>query len=173
MPISASLKHEIDVIIETTLMLAPKGVQIKELARRAYASERKIFDQAQETWVLDRIIWLLTRKRQTITSVDPTNATSEQYMLPGMERIPRRFTMRNGRRIARENAVLSEVREYRASLLNLITNQRNTLVAKDPTKDPRIVALDKLIELMLRYAKPGKMGVTVGHVISAERKKQS
>jgi hypothetical protein len=169
MPITAELQHEIDIILETTLMLAPKGAKLKDLAKSAYSSGRSVFDQAQESIMLDRIEWMLARKRQTITPVDPVEPP--QYMLPGMERIPQRLTMRDGRRIARKNAILAQVREYRAALLAKITSERNTLVAKDPTQDPRILALDRLIELMIQYGKPGKH-VTVGDVMEAERKKQ-
>ena len=52
--LAASLKQEIDAVLETTLMMAPKGTPLKELARRAYTSDRKVFDQVQETWMLER-----------------------------------------------------------------------------------------------------------------------
>lgn len=118
--------------------------------------------------MLERIEWLIARKRQTIKPLDDDDP---QYMLPGIERIPKRLTMRDGRRVARNNAILAQVREYRAALLAKIVSEQKTLAAKDPTQDPRIIALDKLIELMVRYAKPGKT-VTVGDVMAAERKKQ-
>jgi hypothetical protein len=168
MPLTATLQKEIDTALETTLMFAPKNATLKELASRAYNSNRPVFDQAQETWMLDRIEWLIARKRRTIQPIDDDEP---QYMLPGMERIPKRLTMKDGRRIARNNAILAQVREYRAALLAKISAEQKTLAAKDPAQDPRIIALDRLIELMIQYAKPGKT-VTVGDVMAAERKKQ-
>jgi len=167
--ITATLQKEIDTALETTLMFAPKNATLKELAARAYNSNRPTFDQAQETWMLDRIEWLIARKRRTIIPVDADE--DAQFMLPGFERIPRRLTMRSGKRVMLQKAILAQLREYRAALLVQLTNYRNTLAAKDPTQDPRIIELDKLIELMAGYAKQGKM-FTVGDMMAAERKKQ-
>lgn len=167
--LTADLQKEIDTVIETLLMMAPKGTPLKELARRAYTSERAVFDKAQETWMLDRIEWMISRKRRSIIPVDP--GEDAQFMLPGFERIPRRLTMKSGKRVMLQKAILAQLREYRAALLVQLTNYRNTLAAKDPTQDPRILELDKLIEMMAGYAKQGKM-FTVGDMMAAERKKQ-
>jgi len=167
--LTAALQHQIETVLETILMMAPKGTSLKDLAKRAYVSERAVFDQAQEAWMLDRIEWLLARKRRTIIPVDA--GEDAQFMLPGFERIPRRLTMKSGKRVMLQKAILAQLREYRAALLIQLTNYRNTLAAKDPTQDPRIIELDKLIELMAGYAKQGKM-FTVGDMMDAERKKQ-
>jgi hypothetical protein len=169
MPITTTLQKEIDTALETTLMFAPKHATLKELAARAYNSNRPVFDQAQEIWMLDRIEWLIARKRRTIIPVDA--GEDAQFMLPGFERIPRRLTMRSGKRVMLHKAILAQLREYRAALLAQLTNYRNTLAAKDPTQDPRIIEIDKLIELMAGYAKQGKM-FTVGDMMATERKKQ-
>ena len=167
--LTTELKHEIDRILETALLMAPKGSTLKELTRRVFASERKVFDQAAETWIPDRIEWMLARLRRTITPVDLSEEA--QFMLPGFERIPRRLTMKTGKRVALQTAILAELREYRAALILQLTTKRNTLAQKDPAKDPRVIALDKLIALMLQYAKPGKT-VTVADVMAAEKAKQ-
>lgn len=169
MPITITLQKEIETALETTLMFAPKDATLKELANRAYNSNRVVFDQAQETWMLDRIEWMIARKRRTIIPVDAD--ADAQFMLPGFERIPRRLTMKSGKRVMLQKAILAQLREYRAALMVQLTNYRNTIAAKDPTQDPRIVELDKLIELMAGYAKQGKM-FTVGDMMEAERKKQ-
>jgi hypothetical protein len=170
MPITTSLQKEIDTALETTLMFAPKNATLKELASRAYNSNRPTFDQAQETWMLDRIEWMMARKRRAIIPID-AGVEDAQFMLPGFDRIPKRLTMKSGKRVALQNAILSQLREYRAALLIQLTNYRNTLAAKDPAQDPRIIELDRLIELMTPYAKQGKT-VTVSQVMAAEKKKQ-
>ncbi len=167
--LTADLQKEIDTALETTLMLAPKNATNKELAARAYNSNRPTFDRAQETWMLDRIEWLIARKRRTIIPVDAD--ADAQFMLPGFERIPRRLTMKSGKRVMLQKAILAQLREYRSALLVQLTNYRNTLATKDPAQDPRIIELDRLIELMAGYAKQGKM-FTVGDMMAAERKKQ-
>ena len=113
---------------------------------------------------------MMARMRQKIVPVD-TGEDDPQFMLPGFERIPKRLTMKNGKRVALQNAILSQLREYRSALLIQLTNYRNTIAAKDPTKDPRIIELDRLIELMLKYAKPGKT-VTVADVMAKEKAQQ-
>jgi hypothetical protein len=168
--LTAALQHEIDTVLETVLMMAPKGTPLKELAKRAYASERDVFDRAKDTWMLERIEWMMARKRRSIIPVD-SGEDDAQFMLPGFERIPRRLTLRTGKRVALHNAVLSQLREYRAALLAQLTNYRNTLAAKDPAQHPRVVELDRLIELVTPYAKQGKT-ITVAQVMAAEKKKQ-
>lgn len=168
--LTTELQQEIDTVLETTLMMAPAGTPLRELARRAYASDRSVFDRAQESWMLDRIEWMMGRKRRSIPPVDaPTE--EPQFMLPGFERIPKRITLKSGRRVPLQNAILSQLRDYRAALLVQLTNYRNTIAAKDPEQHPRIIALDRLIELMTQYAKQGKT-VTVSAVMAAERAKQ-
>lgn len=170
--LTTALKQQIDIVIETALLLARKGTPLKELAQRTYAAERNVFDQAQESWMLDRIVWMLSRQRQKIHSVDGVGeALGDQFLLPGFERLPKRLTLRNGRWTALGNARLPQVREYREALLNQLTNYRKTLAAKDPAGDPRIVALDKLIELMKKYLTRGKT-ITVGSVMALERAQQ-
>ncbi len=166
--LTVELKREIETAIESTLMFAPKNATLKELATRAYNSNRPTFDQVQETWMLERIEWMIARKRRTIIPVDAEDA---QFMLPGFERIPRRLTLKTGKRIALHNAVLSQLREYRAALLVQLTNYRNTLASKDPAQHPRVIELDRLIEMMTPYAKQGKT-ITVAQVMVAEKKKQ-
>lgn len=167
--LTVELQNEIDTALETTLMFAPKDATLKELAARAYNSNRPTFDQAQETWMLERIEWLIARKRRTIIPVDAEEPA--QFMLPGFERIPRRLTMKSGKRVALQNAILSQLREYRAALIVQLTNYRNTLASKDPAQHPKVVALDKLIEMMEAHSVKGKT-VTVADVMAAERKKQ-
>ncbi len=169
MLLTPDLQKEVDTAIETTLMFAPKSATLKELAARAYNSNRPIFDQAQETWMLDRIEWMVARKRRAIISVDAEEPA--QFMLPGFERIPRRLTMKSGKRVPLRNAILSQVRDYRAALIVQLTNYRNTLASKDPAQHPKVLALDRLIELMEGHSVKGKT-VTVSDVMAAERSKQ-
>ncbi len=168
--LTATLKKEIDTALETTLMFAPKNATLKELAARAYNSNRPTFDQAQETWMLERIEWLMARKRRTIIPIDAADE-DPQFMLPGFERIPRRLTLKSGKRVALQNAILSQLREYRAALIVQLTNYRNTLASKDPAQNPRVIELDRLIGLMEAHSIKGKT-VTVADVMAAERKKQ-
>jgi hypothetical protein len=74
--LTAELKLKLEAAIETVLFMAPKGTPLMELAKRIYADERELISQVQESWILDRLVWMLSRRRQTIGSVDPQEAES-------------------------------------------------------------------------------------------------
>ncbi len=168
--ITAEVKLKLETAIETVLFMASKGTPLMELAKRIYADERELISQVQESWILDRLVWMLSRRRQAIPPVDSQEAES-QLMLPGFERLPRRLTI-GGRRTALHLATLAQLKEYRNILLRQIIDAMKA--TKDPLEDPRIVALDKLIALVSRYAaKKSNRSITVADVMIAEKAKQN
>jgi hypothetical protein len=150
--LTATLKKELEITIETALMLAEEGTTIPALAERIYNSEPQLMGECQRLWALERIRWILYRKKQRI-------ASKNQLRLPGFENLPRVITMKDGRRRVLKNATLDDLREYRTVLVN--------------ANNDRIEALDRLIALVSKYSKREKKRlITVEEVITAERKSQ-
>jgi len=150
--LSATLSRELEVTIETALMLAEPDITVPKLAERIYDSEPKLMAECQRLWALERIRWILYRKRQRI-------AAKNQLRLPGFENLPRLITMEDGRRRILKNATLDDLREYRAVLMKGRTD--------------KIEALDRLIALVSKHSKREKKRlITVEEAIAAERKDQ-
>ena len=96
-----------------------------------------------------RLTWLLYRKQQNA-------AAGNQLLLPGFEALPRRIELKGKKRGSLRGAGLEELLQY-----------RRILVAR---RDKRLEPLDRLIELMRPYAKPG-LSTTVADVMAKEMAK--
>jgi hypothetical protein len=145
-----TLKQELDITLETALMLAEPGTSIPVLADRLYDSERELIEKIQRPWIVERLTWLLYRKQRNIPVVG-------QLLLPGFPNLPRRMTLKDGRRPFLMQGNMKQVLEFRDVLLR---RRRSTLVA-----------IEKLLVLMAPYAKE-RPGITVVEVLTAEREKQ-
>lgn len=150
MPLKTGLKHDLEIAIEASIMLNPETA-IVELAKRIYNSEPELMEQVKETLLIDRLIWMIGRKKQAL-------AAAEQMPLPGFEDLPRRITFKDGRRAALRHADLDQMKAYRQLLAE--------------RQDKRLDAVDRLIVLMVEEQKRTRGRVTVADVIAAEKKKQ-
>ena|SRR6202790_1322746 len=166
--LTPTLRQELETTLETTLLMASKGTPMLELAERVYESEPELMSKVQKLLVLDRLVWMISRIRQTIPSVDSGQA---QLLLPGFDLLPRRLPLR-GRRVDLTRARLSELRKYRQILFSRFNERKAKIVAKDPSSDPKIAILDRLITLVSQYSAE-KRGITVAAAMAAEKAKQS
>jgi len=145
-----ALTRELEITLETALMLSPE-TPVSILAGKIYDSEPALVAQIQREWIVERLVWMLRRKRQRIKNQD-------QLILPGFQVLPRRLSMIDGTRLQLRSARLLELLEYRKLLV-----QR---------RDARIETLDKLIELVKAYAKEKKdQRITVATVFALEAAK--
>ncbi len=146
----ATVKQELDITLETALMLAEPGTSIPALADRLYDSEHELIEKIQRPWIVERLTWLLYRKQRNIPAAG-------QLLLPGFPNLPRRMTLKDGRRPFLMQGNMKQVQEFRDVLLR---RKRSTLAA-----------IEKLLILMAPYAKE-RPGITVVEVLTAERQKQ-
>jgi hypothetical protein len=147
---TATLKRELEITLETALMLAEPDTSIPALAERIYNSEPRLMAECQRVWALERITWMLYRRQQTATA-------SRQLCLPGFENLPQRITLKNGTRRALRSATLPLLIEFRDVL-----SRRRTA---------RFHAVERLITLVAEYDKTHP-DITVGEVIGLEAMKQ-
>lgn len=145
--LSAALKREVEITLETALMLAESGVSIAKIAERVYDSEPALVDQLKRPLILERFVWLLNRRRQHTPS-------QKQMLLPGFPTLPQRITLKNGKRPFLMEANLSHLKQFREVLLK--------------RKGARLVIIEKLIEFMAPYAAQTP-GITVARVVAAQK----
>lgn len=148
--ITSILKRDLEITLETALMLVEDGTPLQQLAERIYNAESQLMSQLQRPWMVERLVWMLSRKRQHIVSAN-------QLRLPGFEDLPRRLTMKDGRRVALRNANLEQLKEF-----------RNVLLAR---RNKRLESLNRLIACVAEYEHKTP-GITVGEVISLEIEKR-
>jgi len=144
-----ALSRELEITLDAALMLAEEGTPIPVLAQRIYDSEPELIAEFRESWIVARLTWLLYRKQQNA-------AAGNQLLLPGFEALPRRIELKGKKRGSLRGAGLEELLQY-----------RRILVAR---RDKRLEPLDRLIELMRPYAKPG-LSTTVADVMAKEMAK--
>ena len=147
---TAALKRDLEITLETALMLAEPDTPIPVLAQRIYDSDPTLMAECQHIWALERIIWMLYRKQQAATS-------SRQLCLPGFENLPNRITMKDGRRRALRSATLVHLIEFREVLAKRRTARYHAVV--------------KLIALVAEYDKT-QPDIQVGEVMALEALKK-
>lgn len=138
--------QQLEIILETALMLAAPGTSIPSLAERIYDAEPDLVQQIQRPWIVSRFEWMLYRKQRNIP-------VEGQMTLPGIPRLPVRMTLKDGTRPFLMQGNLKQLQEFRDVL--------------SKRKGARLRAVEKLIALMTAYAKT-RSGITVAEVLNAE-----
>ena len=146
-PMKTALRRELEITLESALMLSP-DTPIPTLAARIYDNDRALIEQFQRDWIIERLTWMMYRRRQVSRNQD-------QMILPGFESLPRRLNMTDGKRVPLRRANLESLAEYRKVLL--------------ARRDRRLETLDRLIDLVRQYSKKKKdPGITVAEVFALE-----
>ncbi len=152
--------QELEIALESALMMNPK-TPIPKVAEQIYDSATDLVDFFQRPWMVDRFKWLLYRHKQRARiRAQSQELPGYNLTLPGcegIEKLPIRITLKNGKRPELRSATLAQLKQFRAVLLE--------------RRDSRIAALDKLIALVSEYATQNQK-ITVSDVIAAERQKQ-
>jgi hypothetical protein len=146
---TTSAPSEIEITLETALMLAAPGTTTRKIAEGIYTNEPQLMADLHRSWMIDRLIWMLNRKRANVPLED-------QLSLPGFPTFPRRLTLKNGGRPFFMQANLTQLKEFREVLLK--------------RRPPRLRVVERLIELMTPYAKK-RASISVVEVITAEKQK--
>ena len=134
-----ALTAELEITLETALLLTDDGTPLRPLAERIFQSERDSIEPFMQEWAVDRLVWLLQRRRAHLR---PGN----QLRLPGFEKLPSRLSVNGNRRVNLRYATIFHLREYRAVL--------------ERRRDSRLFQLDSLIAFMQPYSDSNR-GITV------------
>ena len=150
MKLTMSVQQELEIILDSNLMLVGPDISVPALAERIYDSERTLIEQIQRPWIIARLTWMLYRKTANLPG-------EGQYTLPSFPVFPTRMTLKDGTRVNFIHGNFSELIEFR----DLLRKRRR----------PRLAVIEKFIPVMAPYAEKRK-SITVGEVILLERAKQ-
>jgi hypothetical protein len=148
------LKQQLETAIEMIAVAASKQTASIDLAKKMMATEPELIAKISSEVILDRLIWMIDRKRRSLRAIDDP---SKQLAFPGFgSLLPQRLTI-EGKYKNLRSATLADLQSY-----------RKNIVGKYKTR-PRIAALDKLISLIKTYPARRWSALTVGEVFEAER----
>jgi hypothetical protein len=146
-----NIHHQVDKVIADAIELADIGgirVSNQAIAERIYDSELDLMRELQRPWMLDRLLWIISRKRRNRfmgqqADDNPTDY-SVQLVLPGFEGLPRTIFLKNGKRHRLDFATTQQVAEHIAMLKARMD------------ESPKIARFEAVLKLMRKYsdAKP-------------------
>ena len=147
--LSATVQQELEITLETALMLAEPGTSVPVLADRIYDSEPALVEKVKRSFIVKGFKWMLYRKQRHIPA-------ENQLTFEGFPELPRRMTMKDGRRPFFMQGNLKQLQEFREVLLK--------------RKGARLETVERLIILMTPYAEQ-RASISVAEVLLAERTK--
>jgi hypothetical protein len=118
-------------------------VSAQSIAERLYDSQPELMAELHRAWVVDRLVWIIGRKRRSEWRKRP--AAEAQLVLPGFAGLPTSIFLRDGSRKSLDDATFTDVREHIKMLKARLKSS------------PRIHRMEAVLELMQKYAieKPG------------------
>lgn len=144
--LTAALKHELELAVETAVMLAVPGTSDNQIAEGLYDAEPALMEKLARPLVIERMIWTMKRRRQHIPSPD-------QLSLPGLPNLPQRIRLKDGSRPLLMQSTIKQLREFRQILMK--------------RKGYRLRIVEKLIDFMTPYAVK-KSTITVAEIVARE-----
>jgi len=144
--LTATLKRELELAVETAVMLADPNSQDTEIAERLYDSEPALMQKLARPLAIERMIWTMKRRRQHIP-------VPGQMVLPGFPRLPERIRLKDGSRPLLMQSNIKQLREFR----QILTKR----------KGARLVIVEKLIDYMTPYSLK-KSTITVAEIVALE-----
>ena len=147
--LSATVQQELEIVLEAALMLSEPGTSVPVLADRVYDSEPELMQKIMRPWLIKGLKWMLYRKQRRM----PVEA---QTTFEGFPMLPRRMTLKDGKRPFLMQGNIMQLQEFREVLLK--------------RRGARLATVERLIVLMTPYAQE-RPGITVAEVLIAERTK--
>ncbi len=144
--LTAALKRELELVLETAMMMADPGVSLHTIAERVYDSEPALVEQIGRPLAIERFLWILKRRRAHTPS-------QNQMLLPGLPNLPQRIRLKNGKRPFLMQSNVKQLKQFRQVLLK--------------RKGARLVIVEKLIDFMAPYAAK-RSTITVAEVVAAQ-----
>jgi hypothetical protein len=111
----------------------------------------QIGQELKDRWIIQRLMRIVERKRKEWATPPKED---KQLTLPGLEGLPRRIFLRNGRRKLLDKATIGQVRQnlemLKARLSQKFSEDLETLQAKF-SAHPKIKQMEAVIALMEKY----------------------
>lgn len=147
----ASIETQITKVLDEAIELADIGgatTATSAIAERVYDSESDLMAELQRPWMVDRLIWMISRMRRTRRRAKMVDG---QLVLPGFETAPRTIFMRDGRRQQLDKANVTQIVEH-LKMLRARLKQHS-----------KIDQMEAVLELMRKYSQE-QPGITWAEV---------
>jgi hypothetical protein len=144
--LTAALKRELELAVETAVMLADSDTPDTAIAARLYDAEPALMEKLARPLAVERMIWTMKRRRQHIPSQD-------QMVLPGFPNLPQRIRLKDGSRPLLMQSTIKQLREFRQILMK--------------RKGARLIIVEKLIDFMTPYSVK-KSTITVAEIVARQ-----
>jgi hypothetical protein len=136
-----NLDVRVEKLLEEAIELADIGgitVTARSIAESLYDSQPELMAELHRPWVVDRLIWIIGRKRRSQWRRNPR--PEGQLVLPGFEGLPQTIFLRNGSRKLLDEAMATHVREHIKMLRARLKDS------------PKIKRMEAVLELMETYS---------------------
>ena len=140
-PPTMNLNIEVEKLLADAIELADIGgitVTARSIAECLYDSEPQLMAELHRPWIVDRLMWIIGRKRRSQWRRNPS--PQAQLVLPGFEGLPQTIFLRNGSRKLLDEAKTTDVREH----IKMLKARLKT--------SPKIQRMERVLDLMQKYA---------------------
>lgn len=138
--LTGNMEKQIERRVDEAIELADLGasdVTARAIAEGIYDSEPELMEQLKRPWMVDRLLWMVSRKRRNRRRVQRGD---DQLTLPGFEGLPRSIFLPDGHRKSLDDANVTQVRAH----LNMLRNRLK--------HHPKIEQMEAVLELMRKYS---------------------
>lgn len=158
------IETRIENILDEAIELATIGdqfVKAQKIAERVYASEPDLMAEVSRLWVIERLTWIITRRRRARWD---QKYSRNQMMLPDpiFQGLPKTVFLRNGERPKLMQTMLSQTEDHLKLLRERFKN------------DPRVRQFEAVVELLRKWTAVQR-GITLEEAMrleAQEREKQ-
>lgn len=153
--VTGNMEKQIEKLLNEAIELADlgeAGISSRSIGERIYDSEPELMEQLKPFWMVDRLVWLISRKRRARKRLQRGNA---QLVLPGFYGLPQAIFLPDGQRKPLDDANVTQVREHIKMLRARLK------------PNSRIQLMEAVLKLMQRYS-PQHPRITWGEVKKLE-----
>jgi hypothetical protein len=138
--LTENIENKIERVVYESIELAvlsSGGVTSRSIAEKIYESEPDLMEQLKPYWMVDRLLWMVSRKRHMRRSMQ-RNAV--QLALPGFEGLPRRIFLPDGQRKFLDDATIEMIQDH-------------VQILRDRLKpNSKIKLMEAVLDLMRKYS---------------------
>lgn len=110
--LTENIEKQIGRVLTDSLELAVLsggGVTSRSIAEKIYEAEPELMEQLKPYWMVERLLWMVSRQRQMRRSLERNGA---QLALPGFEALPRTIFLPDGQRKSLDDATMEMVQKH-------------------------------------------------------------
>jgi len=155
------IETRVEKILDEAIELADIGdqrVKARDIAERVYAEESALMSEISRSWVLERLTWMITRRRRARWD---NKYARGQMVLPDpiFQGLPKTVFLRNGERPRLMNTILTQTEDHLRLLRERFKN------------DPRVRQFEAVVDLHRKWSTIER-GITLGEAMERESRQR-